>query len=450
MTRAFTSIVFDRPPHLSDRPGRSLLVILSTIVVLTSAIGGYLGERPGAGSGSIALSVHTEYYQNGPGAFVPGWSNITPTAGGDDAFPQARQQPGMTYDTGLDGIILYGGTGGSGQILNDTWLQVSGELEWNTPIFAPTVHEFPPGLSHTALAYDPQDDQLILFGGDLASGSAYGGTWGFAGDSWVNFTWTNFTSPTGPGPVATPAMAYDPTVNGILLYTGSNGSSTWIFQNGTWSSVTVASGPPARSDGAIVYDPYEGGVVLFGGRSAGATPSSLNDTWLFKNGTWRQLDLAHAPPPLFSPSMTYDTRMGAALLVGGGSSVQTWALTNGTWANQSSISTQTPSGRTGFGIAYDAGDDWVMLFGGDHWTGWPPILDDIWGWDYPATAPNDQLVAAALPTQIWEIAAFVVAVPIILAVLWVFWPRRRLPADSPFGVPSRARSRRAPVPEPPS
>ena len=102
----------------------------------------------------------------------------------------------------------------AGKILNDTWLQVSGELEWNTPIFAPTVHEFPPGLSHTALAYDPQDDQLILFGGDLASGSAYGGTWGFAGDSWVNFTWTNFTSPTGPGPVATPAMAYNPTVNG--------------------------------------------------------------------------------------------------------------------------------------------------------------------------------------------------------------------------------------------
>src|SRR5271170_3899935 len=113
-----------------------------------------------------------------------------------------------------------------------------------------------------------------------------------------------------------------------------------------WLLWSISTNPPAREWAALSDDPSEQGVILFGGLSAGNR--ALNDTWEFQLGHWNELcsgssatpSCGQSPPARWSPGLAYDARDGELVLFGGQTSFEslndTWVFHNGTWSNETS------------------------------------------------------------------------------------------------------------------
>jgi Galactose oxidase, central domain len=107
--------------------------------------------------------------------------------------PPVRWGHAMAYDAAHAQVVLFGGYGGSGADLNDTWTWDGTDWTQRTPAHSPAVRENP------AMAYDAGHAQVVLFGGAREGG--------YLGDTW---TWDSApTSPTpGPGTAATGREAH--------------------------------------------------------------------------------------------------------------------------------------------------------------------------------------------------------------------------------------------------
>ncbi|HYA10840.1 MAG TPA: kelch repeat-containing protein [Thermoplasmata archaeon] len=193
-------------------------------------------------------------------------------------------------------------------------------------------------------------------------------------------SWTNITPPSGapnPGPRTIPAEAYYPTGHEVLLFGGADFfllyQDTWAFSAGHWTEVisnstcTVTTCPAARAGAMMAYDPALDGMLLFGGLNLSLT---FNDTWLFANGSWTNLTstAGNAPSPRFSGAMTYDPSDNYVLLFGGEGSLDnaladTWKFSDGRWTNLTAGLSPAPSARANAAIT-DSPDGYVMLYGG--------------------------------------------------------------------------------------
>jgi len=283
------------------------------------------------------------------------WTHVLPRS------PVPRLLPTMTYD-GADGyVLLFGGTYAvTGTVLGDTW-KFSGGI-W-TPLHPPTS---PSPRTGAAMAYDPSDGYVVLFGGATAAGTL--------GDTWTYLAGVWSPALTSGGPVARVAatMSFDYADGYLLLFGGANSTGplndTWSFTAGVWSPEArgPATHPSPRQLAVMAYDSADGYVVLFSGslKSGGLYP----DTWTYLAGTWKNvsLGLAPTPPGLLAATLVDDTFDGYLLLFGGdsvlGPSNATWGFTNGTWTQlQPAIN---PGTEYYAGAAYDPNANGVLLFGG--------------------------------------------------------------------------------------
>ncbi len=139
------------------------------------------------------------------------------------------------------------------------------------------------------------------------------------------------------------------------------------------------SGPTGSSPGAfdadysVAFDPVENCLVLFETQWALENAS----TWLYCHGTWTELNLSTAPPPDSELGMAYDAHDGYVVLFGGGPygiHDATWTFQNDTWTNISSTA-GTPAGRSEPSLTYDPADGYILMFGGWSGTG---VLGDTW------------------------------------------------------------------------
>ena len=91
---------------------------------------------------------------------------------GSDVSPPARHSLAMAYDAARGRLVLFGGYGGSGVRLNDTW-------EWDGTNWSEVqAANAPPARNLHAMAYDAGRGRIVLFGGlgDRHSGSAEHGS----------------------------------------------------------------------------------------------------------------------------------------------------------------------------------------------------------------------------------------------------------------------------------
>jgi hypothetical protein len=214
-------------------------------------------------------------------------------------------------------------------------------------------------------------------------------------------SWTNITPPYGSPnvyPMEYPASVYYPSGHDVILFGGlgqaTPSSSVWFLQN-TWSFVdnkwtelisnatcTATTCPAPRAGAMIAYDPTVNSLVLFGGYTElscgmclpGFYTYAFNDTWLFSNDTWTNITATAgtAPSARFAGVMTYDPSDNYDLLYGGvtasGNSLgDTWKFSGGVWTNISSSETASPGPRGAAAIATSP-DGYVMLFGGEDAT----------------------------------------------------------------------------------
>src|SRR5262245_19788204 len=79
------------------------------------------------------------------------------------AAPPIRTAPAAIYDPVRDRMMVFGGQGDAGQLLNDVWaLSLSGSPVWTQILpsgHAPTARYYPTAI------YDPVRDRMLVFGG---------------------------------------------------------------------------------------------------------------------------------------------------------------------------------------------------------------------------------------------------------------------------------------------
>lgn len=357
----------------------------------------------GTDAGNSYLS-DTWTYSNGT------WSQIYPAAS-----PPGRWTAPMAYDPADGYVVLFGSIGLSNTgYLNDTWTFAHGS--WTN--VTKTVGPLPRWVS--SMTYDGADQAVMLFGGYYQPNNL-GDTWFFSGGNWSQWTAGGNGSPPYPANRANATMAFDPALSAVVLFggaapSGSLLSDTWTFSGTNWSSIPNAGVPPARSLASMTYDSHDHYLLLFGGLGPNGP---LNDTWSFANGTWtNRTGAGTAPDPRSAAAMVDDPADGYVVLFGGavhapgqpiGDRNDTWTYANGQWT--SLAPRPAPAPRHGVSAAFDAPDDYVLLFGGEGATANPPAYvqyGDTWSfhsgnWTYhpvaPAPSPRSEALLAYLPTS---------------------------------------------------
>ena len=289
----------------------------------------------------------------------PQWWDVTSES--TTPFPVEEFTQG-TWDGADDGVLFYGG-GDYNVNLNGTWLYETGQWTEVTTLGNPGP------ISRGSLAYDPQTAYSVFYGGVssfspvVANNTTY---------YYARGIWSQHSLPVNPPVVVAGQMAYDPELNGIVLFGGEDATTslvtnqTWLFDNGSWSHLSTPHAPPARWLSQMAYDPALGELVLYGGFDQSG--NWLGDTWVFANGSWSSVNAAGlGVPPLGAGNMIYDPDLGTMVLVGGLNSAGqiqtgTWQFNGAVWSVLASQG--GPHGHeAGIGV-WDPADHELVLAGG--------------------------------------------------------------------------------------
>ena len=139
----------------------------------------------------------------------------------------------------------------------------------------------PPARYGHALAFDKSRGEMLLFGGIGLSGEMLDDTWiwnATAGD------WSPREVLTHPSRRIAFGLAYDASRSQVVLYGGlsltGRVDDTWAWNGAvsTWSHRAPVAFPVARYSFGFAYDARQHEIVLFGGQTTVAT----NDTWLHR------------------------------------------------------------------------------------------------------------------------------------------------------------------------
>jgi N-acetylneuraminic acid mutarotase len=195
--------------------------------------------------------------------------------------PTCREYHNMVYHKGMKEMVLFGGVNFLDfpvPYFNDTWAlePISGIWQNMSP---PTA---PPARAYASMVYVESTREVLMFGGSNGTPlHMWGDLWAY---NMSTNTWKAIVSP-GPSARRDAGMAYDSKRDVVVLYGGDLGSGSlsnelWEFQvkNGTWKPIDEGPGPTARDFTQLVYDPVRDGILLFGGHDS----VMKCDTWLFK------------------------------------------------------------------------------------------------------------------------------------------------------------------------
>jgi N-acetylneuraminic acid mutarotase len=210
------------------------------------------------------------------------WTNLSPAG----EPPPARGFHSMVYDPSTQRMIVFGG-GSDDSTLNDTWAYDPTANAWTR--LSP-VGGLPVARSGHSMVYDPNTQRVIMFGGSYGGKNGLNETWAY--DPSIN-TWTNLNPP-GTLPLGRlgQSMVYDPSAHRVIMFAGDSGTGrfgeglddntlndTWAYNPtaNTWTNLNP-SGGPRRSFQSMVYDPSTHRAIMFGGWNG---QDSVNDTWAY-------------------------------------------------------------------------------------------------------------------------------------------------------------------------
>jgi len=281
----------------------------------------------------------------------------------DVSSPGGRFGHVMAYDSNRGRVVLFGGENPNG-ILGDTW-EWDGSAWTHVGLGAVVTHIIPtgpPGRTHAAMAFDSRIGQVVLHGGRGVTGGLLDDTW-----LWDGSNWTEVTSKS-VGARFNHAMAYDEARQVTVLYGGSDANGgelgdTWEFDGAKWNLAAATStsiGP--RQGHAMAFGSAQRQLLLFGGQTKGVASS---DTWQWDGKVWKQLAKTGPSPRAFH-SMAYSDNCDAVVLFGGGTNGvltlnDTWEWDGKAWAQTAA---KLPPGRGQAAMAHDSAHGQTVLFGG--------------------------------------------------------------------------------------
>lgn len=214
------------------------------------------------------------------------WTNLNPSIA-----PSAREDSQMVYDSVDNVIALYGGgSGDQSQLFDDTWVFNMTSNKWTDV----TPAQSPPVRYASAMAYNPTNNEAVLFGGfNNQQEIWYGDTWAFtfAPNS------TPVPSPTPPPTptLPTPSLAvscqsstsysnFRVNISGSLTVDGAGISGVPVLlsysvnEGNSWIGLTTV-GTDSNGNFDVVWFPSASGIYLLNAQWAGnSTFSDTNTT----------------------------------------------------------------------------------------------------------------------------------------------------------------------------
>ncbi len=298
-------------------------------------------------------------------------------------IPSARAGHDLVYDDALKMVLLVNGEDAAGEP-DGTPSKIWG---WDGYQWKIVSADGPPVRSLGGVAYDPDRNMLVLYGGSTKT-TSYDETWEWDGSTWRK----NDTE--GIGFWHHGSMAYDSALHQIVLYGGnlqatastqsniSFPAETWSWDGAAWQQ-SSAPGLGARYHYAMTYDSIRDNVLLFGGSSHSR---DFNDLWAWDGSTWTKYSPGGpAPSSRVAARMAFDERSGKAVLFGGLTPAytdldDTWTWDGTRWTLVDFPGPKPPA-RSHHAMAYDKQRGRIVLFGGVTGEMQAIQLQDTWEWD---------------------------------------------------------------------
>ena len=238
------------------------------------------------------------YAYSGPGELFDAWSwngtnwsALPPTP----SHAPHRDSGACFADPIGNGVIRFGGWSGSG-LTADT-------RRWNGSHWVDLALTGPSPRWEAATCAIP--GSAWLFGGnaDFSNVLPLGDLWQFDGLLWTQ------VPVTGPSPRTHSAMAYDLPQAQVVLFGGRDAAGvladTWVFDGTNWQARQPATVPPPRAGHGMACDLSRGKVVMFGGYAAAFV--AQRDTWEWNGTDWTQVWTTTLPPGGLT-DLTFDGR----------------------------------------------------------------------------------------------------------------------------------------------
>lgn len=305
--------------------------------------------------------------------------------------PMARSHTSAAYDPQRNEVVVFGGFNGAR--LNDTWI-------WNGSAWtdvSPPPELSPPARFRHSMTFDSLRNVVVLFGGSGNTGRL-NDTW-----EWDGRAWTNRTPESGANPPIrdSTALAFDSVRNLTVLFGGFKGGTpanlqdTWEWDGEVWTEIVPPESPSARNSMGMTFQESEQRVVLFGGFDT----ERRNDTWTYDGNNWAPLDQSMNIPPVrnyhtvvFEKS---DQQTPSRVLLFGGLNSgsiylnDTWQLIADEWSRLSTANAPLP--RCCFGLVFNSLQKQMILFGGAGGAGKLAALGDLHTFIDPPPLPSPTL-----------------------------------------------------------
>src|SRR2546421_3332894 len=258
-----------------------LLACIAAFLALVLAVNAVVVPRVLGPSAGIVSHSNANGSSSASGPPSTGDGNWTQTG----TPPFLRERSAVAYDSQSDQVVLFGGLQGL-DFQNDTWAYDPSTASWTND----TIGTAPAARVDAAMAYDGGAQRVIIFGGawwvwDPSGGILYGKTYA---DTWaydsVNKTWTELHPIDSPPALTGAWMVYDTAAKRLILFGGDTFHSflgvTWAYdyENNTWTNLTPGASPSPRTGASLSYDGSEDRVILFGGNDGRGSGIFLDDT----------------------------------------------------------------------------------------------------------------------------------------------------------------------------
>lgn len=291
------------------------------------------------------------------------------------------------------------GTDGKGRLINAGRLIVGGTLG-------------PAARGYAMMADLPGEPGVVLLGGATRPGPPdLAEMWMFSSEAgWLEVTPPAVPELSGFAPLTGNAFAFD-TQSELAVFVDIKGNP-WTYDPATnsWADRPSGAGPTALLGAAIGYDSASDRMIVFGGFDLG-TSRENDDTWAYDvdSSTWERMDPAQSPTPRNYSAMAYDAGSDRVILFGGapasGVLGDTWAYDyDGDAWTELSPSTSPPA-RTYSGMVYDPKRDLIVLFGGSEDTE-TAALSDVWEFDLESNRWTDVSPPDGPGVRAWHAMAY--------------------------------------------
>jgi hypothetical protein len=212
------------------------------------------------------------------------WERMNP-----EEHPSKRWSSQMAYDVESDRIVLFGGGTSSTNNYDDTWVYDFNTDSWTE--MQPDVS--PPGRGYHGMAYDPQSDRTLLWGGGTGTKVSDSRVWAY---DYNTNTWTTQDAPSdAPEQRAGIGLFYHPPSGRMIVYGGLSENytqmaeeTTWAYdyRANSWGAIAPSTNVGKRAYIPMAYAPSVDKAVLFGGELTGQSADDISDeTWIFDPAT---------------------------------------------------------------------------------------------------------------------------------------------------------------------